>query len=95
MPAWTAGLLALAAAFWVHWSLHLLHLVAMAGLPWVLAATHLLITRPTPRRAAGLGAVLGLWWLQYVAAIALLIWLVPETREAFEAATGRGEKEER
>jgi divalent metal cation (Fe/Co/Zn/Cd) transporter len=25
---------------------------------------------------------LGLWWLQYVAAAALLIWLVPETREA-------------
>ena len=43
----------------------------------------------------GLTSVLGLWWLQYVAAIALLVWLVPETREAFEAATGRGEKEER
>jgi len=25
---------------------------------------------------------LGLWWLQYVAAAALLIWLIPETREA-------------
>jgi divalent metal cation (Fe/Co/Zn/Cd) transporter len=43
----------------------------------------------------GLSSVLGIWWLQYVAAIALLVWLVPETREAFEAATGRGEKEER
>ena len=43
----------------------------------------------------GLTSVLGLWWLQYVAAMALLVWLVPETREAFEAATGRGEKEER
>ncbi|TML64564.1 MAG: hypothetical protein E6G17_02495, partial [Actinobacteria bacterium] len=63
LPAWTAGLLALAAAFWVHWSLHLLHLVAMVGLPWALVATHLVITRPTARRAAGLGAVLGLWWL--------------------------------
>ena len=28
----------------------------------------------------------GAWWLQYVAAIALLIWLVPETKEALEAA---------
>ncbi|HEX2646124.1 MAG TPA: cation transporter [Candidatus Dormibacteraeota bacterium] len=24
----------------------------------------------------------GLWWVQYVAALALLVWLVPETREA-------------
>jgi divalent metal cation (Fe/Co/Zn/Cd) transporter len=29
-----------------------------------------------------LGGLLGVWWLQYVAALALLIWLVPETREA-------------
>jgi len=36
----------------------------------------------------GLSALLGIWWLQYIAAIALLIWLVPETREALEAATG-------
>ena len=35
-----------------------------------------------------LSSLLGVWWLQYVAAIALLIWLVPETREALEAATG-------
>jgi divalent metal cation (Fe/Co/Zn/Cd) transporter len=35
-----------------------------------------------------LSSWLGLWWLQYVAAIALLIWVVPETREAFEAASG-------
>jgi divalent metal cation (Fe/Co/Zn/Cd) transporter len=27
---------------------------------------------------------LGLWWLQYVAALALLIWLIPETREAID-----------
>ena len=33
-------------------------------------------------------SLFGVWWLQYVAAIALLIWLVPETREALEAATG-------
>ena len=35
-----------------------------------------------------LSSWLGLWWLQYVAAIALLIWLVPETREALAAAGG-------
>lgn len=33
-----------------------------------------------------LSMALGLWWVQYVFALALLIWLVPETREAFEAA---------
>jgi divalent metal cation (Fe/Co/Zn/Cd) transporter len=31
-----------------------------------------------------LSMVLGWWWAQYVAALALLLWLVPETREAFE-----------
>jgi divalent metal cation (Fe/Co/Zn/Cd) transporter len=36
----------------------------------------------------GAGMVLGLWWAQYVFALALLIWLVPETREALEAARG-------
>lgn len=35
-----------------------------------------------------LSSLLGVWWLQYIAAIALLIWLVPETREALEAAAG-------
>jgi divalent metal cation (Fe/Co/Zn/Cd) transporter len=35
-----------------------------------------------------LSSWLGIWWLQYVAAIALLIWLVPEAREALEAAAG-------
>lgn len=35
-----------------------------------------------------LSALLGIWWLQYVAAVALLIWLIPETREALEAARG-------
>jgi divalent metal cation (Fe/Co/Zn/Cd) transporter len=36
---------------------------------------------------AGLAAtlLLGWWWAQYVAALALLIWLVPEAREAFWA----------
>jgi len=32
--------------------------------------------------------LLGLWWVQYVCALALLIWLIPETREALEAARG-------
>jgi divalent metal cation (Fe/Co/Zn/Cd) transporter len=36
----------------------------------------------------GLSSLFGAWWLQYVAAFALLIWLIPETREALEAATG-------
>lgn len=31
----------------------------------------------------------GLWWAQDLAALLLLVWLVPETREAIEAA-GRG-----
>jgi divalent metal cation (Fe/Co/Zn/Cd) transporter len=30
----------------------------------------------------------GLWWVQYAFALALLIWLVPETREALEAGGG-------
>jgi divalent metal cation (Fe/Co/Zn/Cd) transporter len=34
----------------------------------------------------GLSMLLGLWWIQYLGALALLIWLVPETREALEAA---------
>jgi divalent metal cation (Fe/Co/Zn/Cd) transporter len=36
---------------------------------------------------AGLGAttLFGWWWAQYVAALALLIWLVPEAREAYWA----------
>jgi len=34
----------------------------------------------------GLSVVVGWWWAEYVAAFALLIWLVPETREAVEAA---------
>jgi divalent metal cation (Fe/Co/Zn/Cd) transporter len=35
---------------------------------------------------AGLAAsmLFGWWWAQYVAALVLLAWLVPETREAFE-----------
>jgi divalent metal cation (Fe/Co/Zn/Cd) transporter len=33
-----------------------------------------------------LDALTGLWWIEYLAAIALLRWLVPEAREALEAA---------
>ena len=32
----------------------------------------------------GLSLVTGWWWVQYVAALALLVWLVPEAREALE-----------
>jgi divalent metal cation (Fe/Co/Zn/Cd) transporter len=41
----------------------------------------------------GLSVLFGWWWAQYVAAFALLIWLVPETREAIEAATDRTHNE--
>ena len=37
----------------------------------------------------GLSMLLGWWWAQYVAAVALLIWLAPETREALESARKR------
>jgi divalent metal cation (Fe/Co/Zn/Cd) transporter len=37
--------------------------------------------------------VFGIWWIQYIAALALLIWLVPETREAFEAIGGEHPEE--
>ena len=33
---------------------------------------------------------LGLWWAQYIAALLLLAWLVPETREAFEHRRDNG-----
>jgi divalent metal cation (Fe/Co/Zn/Cd) transporter len=44
---------------------------------------------------AGLAAsmLLGLWWVQYAAALALLIWLVPETREAFTSGSHEEEEE--
>ena len=32
-----------------------------------------------------INALTGWWWIEYVAAIALLIWLIPEAREALEA----------
>lgn len=34
----------------------------------------------------GIAALSGWWWIEYVAALALLRWLVPEAREAIEAA---------
>jgi len=35
--------------------------------------------------------ILNLWWIQYAAALALLVWLVPETREAIESRSGARE----
>ncbi|HEV2415957.1 MAG TPA: cation transporter [Candidatus Dormibacteraeota bacterium] len=35
---------------------------------------------------AAINAVSGLWWVEYVAAVFLLWWLVPEAREALEDA---------
>ena len=44
---------------------------------------------------AGLNALSGLWWVEYVAAVVLLGWLVPEAREALEAArSGKGHHED-
>jgi len=37
---------------------------------------------------AGLNLVFGLWWAEYVAALALLFFIVRETREAVESARG-------
>jgi divalent metal cation (Fe/Co/Zn/Cd) transporter len=42
----------------------------------------------------GLSMLLGWWWMQYIAALALLIWLVPETREAIQAALSGGHDNE-
>lgn len=61
--AWLAGCAALGALFWVHWSLHLVHLVGMVWLPVVLAAVHALVRRPSAPRVAALAACFGLWWL--------------------------------
>ncbi len=35
---------------------------------------------------AAVNAITGLWWVEYMAAVILLRWLVPEAREALEAA---------
>jgi divalent metal cation (Fe/Co/Zn/Cd) transporter len=37
---------------------------------------------------AGLNLLFGLWWAEYVAALALLVFIVIETREAVQAARG-------
>lgn len=37
---------------------------------------------------AAINALTGLWWVEYVAAVTLLWWLVPEAREALAAARG-------
>jgi divalent metal cation (Fe/Co/Zn/Cd) transporter len=42
----------------------------------------------------GLSMLSGWWWMQYIAALALLIWLVPETREAIQAALPGGHDNE-
>ena len=38
---------------------------------------------------AAVNAITGLWWIEYVAALLLLRWLVPEALEALAAARGR------
>ena len=44
---------------------------------------------------AAINAITGLWWIEYLAAIILLRWLVPEAREALGAASsGKGHHEE-
>jgi hypothetical protein len=63
ISAWLAGLLALTAMFWIHWSLHLGHLVSMALLPWMFAAVHLVVTRPSARRVVALAVAFGVLWL--------------------------------
>jgi divalent metal cation (Fe/Co/Zn/Cd) transporter len=42
----------------------------------------------------GLNALFHWWWADYVVALGLLIWLVPETREAIEGALDRQEESE-
>lgn len=44
---------------------------------------------------AAVNAITGVWWVEYLAAVVLLRWLVPEAREAIEAArSGKGHHEE-
>jgi hypothetical protein len=81
-PAWVAGLLAFTAAFWVHWSTHLVHLVGMVWVPWVLAATWWLLVAPSRRRMAAVAAVVGLWLVGgspqylYYGGLAVLGWAI-------------------
>lgn len=44
---------------------------------------------------AAINAITGLWWVEYLAAVILLRWLIPEAREALEAArSGKAHGEE-
>lgn len=61
--AFVMGLAALGSGLWVHWSLHLVHLVGMVWTPSALAACHRLLSRPTPVAVAVFAAVFGVWWL--------------------------------
>ena len=82
LASWIGGLLAFTAAFWVHWSTHLVHLAGMVWMPWLLAGVWWLVTAPSPRRTAALAAVAGMWFLGgspqylYFGALALLGWAV-------------------
>jgi hypothetical protein len=82
LASWIGGLLAFTAAFWVHWSTHLVHLTGMVWMPWLLAAVWWLVTGPSPRRTAVLAAVVGLWLLGgspqylYYGGLALLGWVI-------------------
>jgi divalent metal cation (Fe/Co/Zn/Cd) transporter len=42
---------------------------------------------------AGLNLLFGLWWTEYVAALALLVFIVIETKEALQAARGGEENQ--
>lgn len=78
-----AGAASYAAAFWIHWSLHLGHLVALVGIPWVLCAAIRAVGRADARGAAALAVVVALWAVggnpQYVyygalAAAGVVVW---------------------
>lgn len=44
---------------------------------------------------SGLNAITGWWWVEYIAALMLLLWLVPEAREALEEArSGKGNSDD-
>jgi hypothetical protein len=60
VASWVGGLLAFTAAFWIHWSTHLVHVAGMVWMPWLLAAVWWLVTGPSLRRTAVLAAVAGL-----------------------------------
>jgi hypothetical protein len=82
LASWIGGLLAFTAAFWIHWSTHLVHLAGMVWMPWLLAAVWWLVIGPSPRRTAALASVVGLWLLGgspqylYYGGLALLGWVV-------------------